>query len=120
MRKIITGLAVAGLVFAGGVSTATTASAASGGQPCSEWSTAEPLLKAGATGDAVRELQCELNRSIHPDRGYKLIADGVFGQATRNAVIYFQGCVHIQQDGEVGPQTWSKLDYWNVQPNYAC
>ncbi|GAA1386155.1 hypothetical protein GCM10009639_09610 [Kitasatospora putterlickiae] len=120
MRKIITGLAVAGLVLAGGVSTATTASAASAGQPCSYLSTAEPLLRAGATGDAVRALQCELNRSIDPDSGYGLSIDGVFGQATLRAVYRFQQCVNIQVDGEVGPQTWSKLDYWNVQPGYAC
>ncbi|MER7702914.1 peptidoglycan-binding domain-containing protein [Kitasatospora sp. NPDC097605] len=120
MRKIITGLAVAGLILAGGVSTATTASAAGAGQPCSGYSTAEPLLRAGATGDAVKELQCELNRAITPSSGYYLTVDGVFGQATLRAVYRFQGCVGLQVDGEVGPQTWSKLDYWSLQSSYAC
>ncbi|MEU9045209.1 MULTISPECIES: peptidoglycan-binding domain-containing protein [unclassified Kitasatospora] len=119
MRKIVIGLAATGLLLAGTVATAGTANAA--GSRCGEWSTSEPLLKVGATGDAVRELQCELNYSINPDKHAKITVDGVFGQDTLNSVYFFQKCMgYLQVDGQVGPQTWGALDWWssvNAYPN---
>ena len=37
-------------------------------------------------------------------------ADGVFGNATKNAVVKFQGSVRISKDGIVGSQTLAKLN----------
>ena len=34
-------------------------------------------------------------------------ADGEFGSMTHNATIQFQGAHGLEQDGEVGPNTWS-------------
>ncbi|WP_051711119.1 peptidoglycan-binding domain-containing protein [Streptomyces sp. NRRL S-350] len=119
MRKILGAMAVAGLVLGGGIATAGTASAAQPGKPCSWYTTSEPLLKAGATGNAVKALQCELNRSISTSF-YPLTEDGVFGQATLNAVYTLQGCAGLSKDGEVGPLTWAKLDYYSSGSNYAC
>ncbi|MFI2611671.1 peptidoglycan-binding protein [Kitasatospora sp. NPDC018619] len=120
MRKLLTGLAVTGLLLAGSVATAGTADAAQPGKICSEYSTSEPLLRAGSTGDAVKALQCELNMSINTNLGYRLERDGVFGQATLAAVYKFQSCVGLSVDGEVGPLTWAKLDYWSNSADWAC
>lgn len=117
MRKIIIGLATAGLVLAGTVATAGTASAEA--SRCSYLSNNEPLLKAGATGPEVKALQCELNFSLNPNGRTQLVVDGVFGQATYDSVIKFQQCMkNLQVDGEVGPQTWAALDYWTDQSGY--
>ncbi|MFJ7911001.1 peptidoglycan-binding protein [Kitasatospora sp. NPDC096204] len=120
MRKLVTGLAVTGLLFAGSVATAGTANAAQPGATCSEYTTSEPLLRSNSTGAAVQALQCELNLSINPNQGYRLDKDGVFGQATLSAVYKFQSCVGLTVDGEVGPQTWAKLDYWSNAAGWAC
>ncbi|MEE1782125.1 peptidoglycan-binding domain-containing protein [Streptomyces sp. SP17BM10] len=117
MRKIIIGLATAAMLLGGTVAAAGTASAEA--SRCSGWSNNEPLLKAGATGDAVKALQCELNYSLNPNGRTQLVIDGVFGQATYNSVITFQQCMkNLQVDGEVGPQTWAALDYWTAQNGY--
>ncbi|MFB7911626.1 peptidoglycan-binding protein [Kitasatospora sp. NPDC059146] len=117
MRKIIIGLAATGLLLAGTVATAGTAEAA--GTRCGDWSTAEPLLKYGATGDAVRELQCELNYSLNPDVFGKTTVDGVFGDDTLRRVRIFQNCMpNLQVDGQVGPQTWGQLDWWSSKDAY--
>ncbi|MGA5822438.1 peptidoglycan-binding domain-containing protein [Kitasatospora sp. NPDC094028] len=122
MRRILGAMAVAGLILGGGIATAGTASAADAGQNCSQYTIWEPLLKAGSTGNTVRALQCELNLSINHSTGYTDIAvDGVFGQATLAAVDKFQGCTGLQPDGEVGPLTWAKLDYYSSSPTaVAC
>ncbi|MBD0689497.1 peptidoglycan-binding domain-containing protein [Streptomyces sp. CBMA123] len=117
MRKIIIGLAATGLLLAGTVATAGTAEAA--GTRCGDWSTAEPLLKYGATGDAVRELQCELNYSLNPDTHGKTTVDGIFGDDTLKRVRDFQACMgYLQVDGQVGAQTWGALDWWSSQNAY--
>ncbi|MFI6446276.1 peptidoglycan-binding protein [Kitasatospora sp. NPDC050543] len=111
MRKqIISGIAMAGVIFAGGVVTASTASAAQPGQRCSDITTWEPLLRGGENNSAVMAMQCELNNALY---GAGLDQDGKFGPATQAAVYKFQKCAGIQQDGQVGPQTWAKLDYWS-------
>ncbi|WP_370372209.1 peptidoglycan-binding protein [Catenulispora sp. GP43] len=38
-----------------------------------------------------------------------LAVDGSFGQKTYDAVIWYQGCSNISQDGEVGTNTWYQL-----------
>ena len=59
-------------------------------------------LKKGMSGDGVRWLQQALNR-----KGYSLTVDGVFGNATENAVKDFQSKVF--SDGIVGIQTKTLL-----------
>ncbi|MGW2255171.1 peptidoglycan-binding domain-containing protein [Kitasatospora sp. NPDC001660] len=126
MRKnrIVLGLAGAGLVLATAIGTAgsaaaTTASPDQASSVCN-YTNSEPFLSRGDTGTAVKQLQCELNYSLNPNLFTPLVVDGIFGQATSDAVYNFQGCVGITQDRLVGSQTWSKLDYWTVNPSYAC
>ena len=58
----------------------------------------EPLLRLGATGDAVKLLQTKLNA-----HGAKLVVDGDFGPRTNAAVLAFQKTHGLTQDGIVGP-----------------
>jgi hypothetical protein len=60
------------------------------------------VLKIGQQGDDVRILQTLL--------GIKN-PDGIFGAATRDAVITFQRKNGLVADGTVGPMTWSALKY---------
>lgn len=62
--------------------------------------------RRGATGDAVREIQCLLNRW---NGGSPLAVDGDFGPRTESWVVYFQDVKGLSVDGIVGPQTWSAL-----------
>lgn len=56
------------------------------------------------TGSDVKLVQQRLNT-----KGYKLTVDGVYGPATRAAVISFQRKNGLTPDGEVGPKTAAKL-----------
>jgi peptidoglycan hydrolase-like protein with peptidoglycan-binding domain len=58
-----------------------------------------PILRRGASGDYVRELQELLGINI----------DGQFGALTENAVIDFQRQNRLTLDGIVGPATWEVL-----------
>jgi peptidoglycan hydrolase-like protein with peptidoglycan-binding domain len=62
------------------------------------------VLQVGSTGGEVKILQAGLN-----GKGYPLVGDGVFGQATDAAVRQFQSDRGLQVDGIVGPQTWGVL-----------
>jgi peptidoglycan hydrolase-like protein with peptidoglycan-binding domain len=62
------------------------------------------VLREGSSGGSVKILQTGLN-----GKGYALIADGIFGPATMNAVIRFQSDYGLAVDGIVGPQTWTTL-----------
>ena len=63
------------------------------------------LLKKGSRGNAVKDLQRQLN-----SRGYKAgNVDGIFGNKTYNAVRAFQKANGLEVDGVVGPATKSKL-----------
>lgn len=78
----------------------------------------KPVLKEGAVGDAVKELQklllkyrafVFLNQQgacVFP--GNEVI-DGVFGRKTTDAVKLFQGMMFLKQDGIVGNMTWQTL-----------
>lgn len=69
-------------------------------------------LEKGYRGDKVKELQQELIES-----GFKLIADGIFGLNTENAVKEFQKRAGITVDGLAGKQTFEKLkEDGGVQP----
>ena len=58
-----------------------------------------PVLRRGATGSAVEDLQ----------RLLKITADGQFGPATYAAVVAFQKSRQLVPDGVVGPATWAAL-----------
>ena len=57
------------------------------------------ILKKGDKGEQVKELQT----------GLKILADGIFGQKTEDAVKKFQSNNKLKTDGVVGPKTWQSL-----------
>ncbi len=67
---------------------------------------AEPTLKKGSKGQAVKDLQEALN-TLGFDAGK---VDGIFGPATERAVKKFQSSVGIDADGIVGRVTWLNID----------
>ena len=67
---------------------------------------AEPILRSGSSGEAVRELQVALNETGH-DPGP---IDGAFGAQTEAAVKAFQQDRGISVDGVVGLITWRNID----------
>jgi peptidoglycan hydrolase-like protein with peptidoglycan-binding domain len=67
---------------------------------------AEPVLRRGSSGTAVRQLQEALKEAGHdPGR-----IDGEFGPATEAAVRAFQQEKEIAVDGVVGAITWLNID----------
>ena len=67
-----------------------------------------PTLKNGARGDDVKNLQTLLNKklgtAITP-----LVADGIFGAKTLEAVKWYQTVNKLAVDGIVGKNTWTAL-----------
>lgn len=95
-------LVAAGASLVAGASLAATAGSAaaapvrnSGASPAPAVVSSPEFLAAGAKGPAVRQLQQALHLNVN----------GVFGSATRAAVIRFQRKHHLLVDGVVGPQT---------------
>jgi peptidoglycan hydrolase-like protein with peptidoglycan-binding domain len=78
----------------------------------------KPVLKQGAQGEVVVELQ-KLLLQYHvfvylDNKGAcvfpgKEVIDGVFGAKTTNAVKLFQSKMFLKQDGIVGDITWKSL-----------
>jgi peptidoglycan hydrolase-like protein with peptidoglycan-binding domain len=67
---------------------------------------AEPTLKKGAKGQAVKDLQEALKAlALAPGP-----IDGVFGKQTEDAVKAFQKLKELEVDGVVGPITWLNID----------
>lgn len=66
--------------------------------------TARPLLRRGARGEAVLDLQTRLVA-----RGYSIARDSLFGSGTEGAVLDFQEERGLEVDGVVGPKTWGAL-----------
>ncbi len=64
----------------------------------------DSTLRQGDSGAAVSELQQLLNA-----KGINITVDGVFGNATRAAVVQFQQQNGLVVDGIVGLQTWQAL-----------
>ena len=60
---------------------------------------ARPVLKRGATGELVKELQAKVGAAI----------DGQFGPGTEEKVRAFQRAHNLGDDGIVGPATWAAL-----------
>jgi len=67
-------------------------------------------LRVGSTGPNVRLMQTYLNtiRIVYPSIPY-LVVDGIFGDATRRAVVAFQQQFLLTPDGIIGPITWNKI-----------
>lgn len=70
-------------------------------------SSGRPVIRLGATGSAVRDLQARLNRD-YPAYS-RLVVDGDFGPATDRVVREFQRRAGLGVDGIVGPATWGRL-----------
>ncbi|MFG2921433.1 peptidoglycan-binding protein [Streptomyces sp. NPDC048305] len=68
------------------------------------WSALIRTIHLGATGDAVRAAQTQLNA-----HGANLVVDGSFGTATDSATRSFQRAKGLEVDGSVGPITWQAL-----------
>lgn len=84
------------------------------GSPLADVAQGRTLLTRGSSGEAVRQLQTELQK-----RGYKINADGRYGPKTQNAVRRFQAAKGAKVDGIVGPETVAKLQGTapTAQPN---
>ncbi|SMC32418.1 Putative peptidoglycan binding domain-containing protein [Fulvimarina manganoxydans] len=78
-----------------------------GGQVAS----ADGMLRMGAKGARVRELQGLLARA-----GYAVRVDGDFGPTTRSAVRAFQRSRNLSVDGVAGPETLRSLSALKVSP----
>jgi putative chitinase len=65
---------------------------------------ARPILRRGSKGPDVTILQNELSEA-----GFKVFADGDFGEYTEGAVKAFQSRHSLTPDGVVGPRTWGVL-----------
>lgn len=71
-----------------------------------------PTLREGSRGTQVVELQHKLAAAGFSPGA----ADGIFGVATKNAVLAFQGSRGLERDGIVGPITWRALDAGSSKP----
>lgn len=69
------------------------------------------LLRVGSRGAAVQLMQERLNSiSIYYPVIPQIAADGIFGNATRQAVVTFQQLMGISADGVIGQQTWELIN----------
>jgi peptidoglycan hydrolase-like protein with peptidoglycan-binding domain len=75
----------------------------------------QPTISLGSSGQAVRRVQRALRRT--PNLG--LVVDGVFGPATRTAVVEFQEGAGLTADGIVGPATWNALPDGGPMPTLS-
>ncbi|MFB6398075.1 D-Ala-D-Ala carboxypeptidase family metallohydrolase [Polymorphospora lycopeni] len=64
-------------------------------------------LQQGASGEDVRQLQIRV--AGYPGYNAQLAIDGVFGPATRSAVIRFQQAYGLAADGVAGPNTFNRI-----------
>jgi len=91
------------------------------------FSSAQNSLVEGDSGADVEQAQCELNHAFafgspnnYGNGGYYgLSEDGSFGAETLAATKAFQKCAGSSVDGEIGPDTWSELNYW-MSKNVYC
>lgn len=67
---------------------------------------AQPVLRLGSRGGAVKTVQQRLGALHYFDAGP---ADGVFGAGTYHAVVAFQKVQGLTRDGIAGPATWARL-----------
>ena len=68
------------------------------------------LLQVGSSGASVLKMQRYLNYIANTDTNIPRVAtDGIFGSATRNAVVAFQRQFGLTADGIIGQQTWNRI-----------
>lgn len=67
------------------------------------------VLRIFDRGEHVKYLQQLLNRA-----GAYLVEDGIFGRATKNAVVRYQQLNNLVVDGLVGSQTWESLSHFGA------
>lgn len=75
-------------------------------------------LKVGSSGSAVEQAQFWLSTlGTYYAALPAVTVDGVFGTATRNAVLAFQQLFGLTEDGIIGQKTWEELhsQYQNVE-----
>ncbi|HEY6740135.1 MAG TPA: penicillin-insensitive murein endopeptidase [Actinopolymorphaceae bacterium] len=80
------------------------------------WGALAVTIRPGATGDAVRALQVELDAK----RRLSLPVNGTFDAATESAVRSFQSHANIGVDGIVGPVTWRNLVWHYDYPDFGA
>lgn len=66
-------------------------------------------MRKGSRGDAVRELQVQLNLRV----------DGIFGPLTEEAVMEWQRAHGLEADGIVGAKTWATLGHPKTNGGHA-
>lgn len=68
------------------------------------------LLRVGSAGENVRIMQNYLNAIGRIYTGIPtLVADGIYGNATANAVRTFQRLFGLMVDGIIGRITWNRI-----------
>ena len=68
------------------------------------------FITTGATGNVVSQLQTFLRTIAQNNKSVPLIkVDGIFGNATKNAVIAVQRLRGLPENGAVGPVTWNAI-----------
>lgn len=107
LGRALTACAVTAVAVLAGVTVTSSPAQADG---CYTWNR---VLKAGATGEDVRQLQIRV--SGYPGYGARLALDGSYGPATQSAVIRFQQAYGLAADGVAGPATQAKL--YELQDN---
>jgi len=63
------------------------------------------VLKVGSSGTLVKTVQTRLKNWGY----YRSSVDGIFGNLTKNAVVYFQRVHGLAQDGIIGSKTAAKI-----------
>ncbi|MDG4766165.1 D-Ala-D-Ala carboxypeptidase family metallohydrolase [Solwaraspora sp. WMMD406] len=105
-RMLVACAVVAATALAGVVATGSAAHA----DGCYTWGR---TLSQGMSGNDVKQLQIRV--SGYPGYGAVLALDGVYGPATRSAVIRFQQAYGLAADGVAGSQTFNKI--YQLQDN---
>lgn len=68
------------------------------------------VLQVGSTGDDVRTIQSQLNAISNTYSAInKLRVDGIYGEATKEAVTTFQRIFNLPQTGSVDFSTWYQI-----------
>lgn len=117
IRRRIATLATTAVMAGGVLAMAPSIAQATEAAPVSTQATAGPAyycgyysgsatVRRGSTGNAVREVQCILNRWAGTN---PLAVDGIFGPNTEAWVRVFQERCSLAVDGIVGPNTWACL-----------
>ncbi|MDF8264181.1 peptidoglycan-binding domain-containing protein [Luteipulveratus flavus] len=88
------------------------------GEYCTSYTSSRPELNPGATGAAVRKMQCLINNW----RGYcALTIDGSYGPGTKEQVLAFQRkYTPTDVDASVGSRTWDALYRFNTPVKLSC